>query len=327
MALLHLVVYNGNLIGHSILHGIRMVQKAFTPFLGAQSAGSPKGLGAAVFAAPHGTPYPGIDNRVHAGSGKAIRTALAGDSEFAASWDFDFDAPPLGRNGFRLGDLGDLPTTPRDGAGNREIITNSTREVLEAGAVPLMVGGDDSVPIPFIAAFDTVGPISILQIDAHIDWRDERFGEPLGFSSTMRRATEMSHVKDIVQVGARGLGSAREGEVRDAQAWGAKIISARKVHEQGIMAAIEHIPPGANCLITLDLDALDSSIMPAVAYPTPGGLTYTQVTGLVHAVAARAKIVGFDMIEFVPKRDTSDHAAFIAARILWNVIGALANAR
>ena len=199
--------------------------------------------------------------------------------------------------------------------------------VLAAGAVPLMIGGDDSVPIPFIAAFADKGPLTILQIDAHIDWRGERRGERMGFSSTMRRASEMAHVTAIVQVGARGIGSAREGEVRDAQSWGAKLVTARDVHERGIGIALEHVQDGSRCLITLDLDALDISMMPAVAYPTPGGLTYTQVTGLIHGVASKAQIIGFDMIEFVPKRDVDGRAAFTAARIFWNVIGALANSR
>jgi agmatinase len=303
------------------------MKKPRIPFLGAQFAPSAKGFGAAIFAAPHGTPYPGIDNRVHAATGDTLRSALAGDAEFAQSWDFDFGAPVLGRDEFRVADLGDLPTKSKDGAGNRKLIGACTRAILKAGAVPLMVGGDDSVPIPFIEAFAEAGPIAILQIDAHIDWRDERLGERIGFSNTMRRASEMDHVRTIVQVGARGIGSAREGEVRDARDWGAKLVTAREVHSSGIEAALDHIPAGARCLITLDLDALDAAIMPAVAYPTPGGLTYTQVTGLIHGVASKARIVGFDMIEFVPKRDTNGLAAFTAARILWNVIGALANWR
>jgi agmatinase len=298
-----------------------------TPFLGTQSAASAKGFDAAIFAAPHGTPYRGIDNRVHARAANALRKALAGDAEFAQSWDFDFDAPLLGRDGFRIADLGDLPTRPTAGAANRKLIAASTRAILDARAVPLMVGGDDSVPIPFIGAFAGGGPIVILQIDAHIDWRDDRRGERLGFSNTMRRASEMDHVEAIVQVGARGIGSARAAEVSDAKAWGARLVTAREVHEAGIDAALRHVPDGARCLITLDLDALDAAVMPAVAYPTPGGLTYTQVTGLIHGVAKKAKIVGFDMIEFIPKRDPNGLAAFTAARILWNVIGALANSR
>jgi agmatinase len=301
------------------------MKKPRTPFLGAEFARSPTGFGAAIFAAPHGTPYRGIDHRVHAASGKAIREALAGDAEFAESWDFDFGGTLLGKEGFRVADLGDLETKANDGAGNRKLITNCVRAILEAGAVPLMIGGDDSVPIPFIEGFSEHGPITILQIDAHIDWRDERLGERLGFSNTMRRASEMSHMKGIVQAGARGLGSAREGEVRDAKAWGAKLVTAREVHSRGIETVLGHIPAGARCLITLDLDALDAATMPAVAYPTPGGLTYTQVTGLIHGVASKAKIVGFDMIEFIPKRDTNGLAAFAAGRILWNVAGALAN--
>jgi agmatinase len=302
------------------------MKKPRDPFLGTQYATSAKGFDAAIFAAPHGTPYRKIDNRVHAGTGDALRKALAKDGEFAQSWDFDFGAPVAGK-GFRCADLGDLPTLPRDGAGNRKLIERCTRGILEASAVPLMVGGDDSVPIPFFQGFEDHGPITILQIDAHIDWRDERHGEKLGFSSPMRRAAEMRHVKAMIQVGARGIGSAREAEVRDAQAWGAKLIPARELHERGIDHVLRYIPDNTRCLITLDCDALDAAVMPAVAYPTPGGLTYTQVTGLIHGVAKKARIVGFDMIEFVPKKDPNGLASFTAARILWNVIGALANSR
>jgi agmatinase len=294
------------------------------PFLGAEFASSPEGARAVLFAAPHGTPYKGIDNSAHVASGETIRRALADDAQYLDSVDFDFGAPLPPKDRFRVVDLGDLATKSGDASGNRKLIAATTRAILSAGAVPLMVGGDDSVPIPFIEAFGGTGDLAILQIDAHIDWRDERFGEPLGFSSTMRRASEMPHVKHIVQVGMRGLGSAREREVSDAKAWGAKLITARDVHLHGIRAALDNIPAGARCLITLDLDALDASIMPAVAYPTPGGLTYTQVIGLIHGVAAKAKIAGFDMIEFVPARDPSGLAAFTAGRILWNVIGALA---
>ena len=303
------------------------MKKSGPPFLGSKFAVSPKGYDAVIFGAPHGTPYKSIDNRPHAATASTLRKAIAGDAEFLESWDFDFDAPLFGGRGFRIADLGDLPTKPKDGAGNRKLISDCTRAILAAGAVPIMIGGDDSVPIPFIQGFAGHGPLAILQIDAHIDWRDERFGERLGFSSTMRRASEMAHVKAITQAGMRGIGSAREGEVRYARDWGAKLITAREIHVHGIDRALDHVPHGTNCLITLDCDAIDGATMPAVAYPTPGGLTYTQVTSLIHGVARKAKIVGFDLIEFVPKRDPNGLAAFTAARIIWNVIGALANMR
>ncbi len=294
-------------------------------FLGTKAAASAQGFKVAIFGAPHGTPYPGIDNRVHQSSANALRAAVAADAEWLSHWDFDF-AGPLLANGFAAADLGDLATSPDDGPGNRDLIRTATAGIITANAVPVMIGGDDSVPIPFIEAFALHAPVTILQIDAHIDWRDERYGERQGFSSTMRRASEMAHVTAIVQAGARGMGSARKAEVDDAADWGAKIIPARHIHDRGVSLALDHIPEGVNCIITLDCDALDSAIMPAVAYPSPGGLTYWQVVKLIEGVAAKAKIVGFDLIEFVPERDHDGTSAFTAARIICNVLARLARA-
>lgn len=302
------------------------MKKPRIPFLGSRVAASSRNAQAALFGAPHGTPYKGIDNRPYEKAPDILRKALKNDDAFLDSWDFDFAGPLLGKNGqYRFVDLGDLETQSKQGAKNRKMIEACTRGILAQSAVPLMIGGDDSTPIPFIQAFSDHGPLTILQIDAHIDWRQERYGEPLGFSSTMRRASEMKHVDKIIQVGMRGMGSAREQEVRDAEAWGAKLITAATIHEKGITAALAHIKAGSPLLITLDCDGLDWSIMPAVAYPSTGGLTHTQVTRLIQGAIAKARLVGFDLIEFVPKNDRDGIGAFTAARIICNVIGSLAN--
>ena len=289
-------------------------------FMGATRAASPQGFDAAVFGAPHGTPYPEIDNSIHRGAPDAFRTVLTEDAEWLDHWDFDLGGPLL-RHGQKICDLGNLKTRPKDGAHNRGLIEQTTRKILEAGAVPIMFGGDDSVPIPFIAAYSDHPAIVILQIDAHIDWRQERRGESMGFSSTMRRASEHGHVWRIVQAGARGIGSAREGEVRDALDWGAHIVTAREIHHKGVDDVLRQIPEDCDCVISFDCDALDAAEMPAVAYPTPGGLTYTQVTDLIAGVAEKARIAGFCMVEFVPSRDRTKIAAFTAARIAANVVG------
>ena len=278
----------------------------------------------AFFAAPHGTPYHGIDNRTHAETGNAVRQAMAGDSGWLDHWDWDLDGPVLAGRNLRIADLGDLHTLPHDGPGNREKIEALTRAVLKANAIPMMFGGDDSVPIPFVQAFDQRGPLTILQVDAHIDWRDERLGERYGFSSTMRRASEMSHVKQIIQVGARGLGSARAAEVEAAKAWGVQFVPARELHADGIEAALCHIEPGTRVLITIDCDALDPGIMPAVQAPTPGGLSHQQLTGLVAGVIAKADLAGMDIIEFMPAKDLTGAAAYLAGRLMWHAVGRLA---
>ncbi len=211
---------------------------------------------------------------------------MAADGEWTDHWDYDLGGPLLDGSALTIADLGDLATVSADGAGNRVKIEAMTRAVLAAGALPMMLGGDDSVPIPFLAGFADTGPITILQVDAHIDWRDERLGERFGFSSTMRRASEMAHVRRIIQVGQRALGSARRGELDDAASWGVTFVPARRVHAEGIGAAIAAIEPGARVVISIDCDALDPGIMPAVQAPTPGGLDYWQIADLIAAVAA-----------------------------------------
>lgn len=162
----------------------------------------------AVFGAPHGTPYQ-PDTRSHAASGAdSVRQALSWYSTGTEQMDFDSIHPVFA--GARVVDLGNVTDNLEDGRVNRENIELTTRSVLDKKAVPILLGGDDSIPIPFIQGLDDVyKEITVVQVDAHIDWRDEVEGVTQGFSSTMRRASEMDHVKNIIQIGARGPGSAR----------------------------------------------------------------------------------------------------------------------
>ncbi len=288
--------------------------------MGTRHARTAAGAGAAVFGAPHGTPYRTIDNRPHAGTADAIRKAMAEDAAWVDHWDFDFGSRLLPDTGFSAVDLGNLATRPKDGKCNRRQIEATVKSILDAGAVPLMIGGDDSVPIPFLAGFAGGPPVTVVQIDAHIDWREEREGEPMGFSSTMRRASEMSHVWRIVQAGVRGIGSARQGEVEAALQWGARLVPGSAVHRDGVASVLQHIEPDSTCVICLDLDVLDSSVMPAVAYPSPGGLSFLQLTAIIAGIAATARIGGFAMVEFVPKKDSTGTAAVTAGRIAMHVL-------
>ncbi len=298
--------------------------KTTKPFLATTAALRPDGAKLAVFGAPHGTPYRGINNRVHEKAPDAFRTAIQGDADWIDHWDYDFEGRLVPDDDFKAVDLGNLKTKSADGKGNRILIEKATRACLDAGAVPMMFGGDDSTPIPFLKAFSGSNSITILQIDAHIDWRDERMDERMGFSSTMRRASEMEHVWRIVQAGARGLGSARETEVMAARTWGAHIIASRDVQQQGLTQVLDHIERGSDCVICLDLDVLDTAVMPAVAHPSPGGLGFGHVTDLIAGVAAKASIAGFAMVEFAPAKDPHHAYAYTAARIAAHVIGHVA---
>jgi agmatinase len=174
-----------------------------------------------------------------------------------------------------------------------------------------------------MAGFANHGPIWIIQIDAHIDWRDERQDEHYGYSSSMRRASEMAHVEGIVQVGMRGVGSARQSEVEDAVAYGSRLVTAREIHAHGVDVALGHLPLASRVVMTIDCDGLDPGIMPGVAAPSPGGLTYTQVIDLIAGVSRRCQLVGFDLVELYPQADIGGLSALTSARLVINAIGAV----
>lgn len=277
-----------------------------------------------MFGAGHGSTYPGLDSSGYAKASEAIRLASQSDAHLVGNWDFDLGGPLFDGRAACCTDAGDVPTTMHDNIGNRARIEAKTREILALPAVPILFGGDNSMPIPFLAGFASHGPVWVLQIDAHIDWRDEVYGERYGYSNPMRRASEMPHVAGIVQVGLRSVGSARAEEIEAALGFGSRFVTAREIHAQGVEAALRHIPQGAQVVITLDCDGLDPGIMPGVAARTPGGLTYTQVIDLIAGVAGRARIAGFDLVELYPPADIAGISATTAARLLVNAIGAIA---
>ncbi|MDH3701594.1 MAG: agmatinase [Alphaproteobacteria bacterium] len=297
-------------------------------FLGFPAAKASPRLDAdiAILGAPHATPYR-TDQSPCAGAPAALRERIGRQADKLAHHDFDLGGPLLGDEGdIRVVDCGDLSCDPTDADGNRERIAGAVDAILNAGAVPIVLGGDDSVVIPVVAGFKAHGPVCVVQVDAHIDWRDEVNGIRHGYSSPMRRASEMPWVTGMIQVGLRGVGSARRAELDDALAWGSHIVTAREIHQSGIETALRHIPEGARCFITIDCDGLDPSVIPAVVAPAPGGLTYWQVVDLIHGIAERAQIAGMDLVEFAPGLDPNGHAALAAARLVSNTIGTVARA-
>lgn len=143
----------------------------------------------------------------------------------------------------------------------------------------------------------------------------------------MRRASELPWVTTIGQVGIRGIGGSGRAELEDAIRWGAHIVSASTIRDAGIQAALDKIEANENCLITIDCDGLDPSVIPGVIIPQPGGLSYANVIQLIAGVSHNANIVGFDLVELVPERDVQGLGALAAARIVCNVIGCVGNQR
>ncbi|MFO1089177.1 MAG: arginase family protein [Hyphomicrobiales bacterium] len=278
-----------------------------------------------IFAAPCATPYASV-GAYCAGAPRAIREAMGGYSNNIAHMDFDLGGPMFPTPDLLAVDAGDLPCKEDTQEENRRLIREATATILSTGAVPILLGGDDSVPIPFLEAYADHGPITIVQIDAHIDWRDEVQGERLGLSSTMRRARAMGHVDRIIQVGQRGLGSARPSDWVDAVQAGVAFVTARELNDGGPETVLSLVAPGSRVVIAFDCDALDPAIMPSVIAPSPGGLTYWQALDIIHGIAGKARIAGFDLVELMPDRDIQGIGALTAGRLIANVLGLVARA-
>jgi agmatinase len=278
----------------------------------------------AIVGAPCATPYASVGAYCRNGPA-ALRAAMASLSANIDRHDFDSGGPLFPADITKAVDCGDIAYDEADAAGNRAAIENAIKKILNRGAVPILIGGDDSVPIPMLHALATVtNKLYVLQIDAHIDWRDCHMGEKLGLSSTMRRASEMPHVAGMVQVGARGIGSAATSDYEDALAFGAKFVTAQTLHRHGVQTALQSIPRGADLAICFDADALDPSIMPGVIGRSPGGLTYWQAVDLINGAAALGRIVAMDFVEFMPERDVDGLGALTFARLIATSLGLVA---
>jgi agmatinase len=293
-------------------------------FLGlpAADAGAVSG-GIAILGVPYGVPYPGRDGGPGSSDAPAaIRRRSGRLAPFIGHHDFDTDGPML-PNARRIVDAGDVPGDPADGAANAARAEAAVRGLVERGVVPVVLGGDDSVPIPVLAAFDGSGPLTVLQVDAHLDFRHEVEGVTQGYSSPMRRASEMAHVERVVQVGLRGVGSARASDVEDARAAGGLLLAAREVREGGIARVLDQLPAGASVFLAFDLDGLDPSVCPAVNAPVPGGLSWDEAADLVSGAAARCRMVGAAFTELVPQLDPNGLSALVAARLVVRLLGSL----
>ncbi len=276
----------------------------------------------AFLGVPFGHPYDMRGVRSPAADGPdAVRRMLC-DIEYPEMydhWDFDLDRPLVPR-GLRIVDCGDVAGDPHDLAAAPAAESAAVRSICRAGAVPLIVGGDDAIPPIVSAGLSDLGPLHVLHVDSHLDFRDEVGGVREGFSSPIRRLRDQEWIGSIVQVGLRGAGSARRAEVEAARAAGNTLITARELHAAGPESVLAALPSEGPVFVTIDCDGLDPSIAPGVGYPELGGVTYAQVTTLVRSLALAGRIAAIECTEYRPALDVRQLTALTIGRILMSVV-------
>lgn len=280
----------------------------------------------ALLGVPYGKPYdPDEFPNDQSNAPDALRLASS-DADIVYTknhYDYDLGGLLLDGRDIRVVDCGNVTALPGDPAEHYRRAEFAAGKIYESGATLIGIGGDHGVTIPLLRALEQLSePVTLVHIDAHLDWRNEINGETEGYSSPIRRASEMPWIEAIVQIGMRGIGSARQIEVDDARAWGADVITAYQVHAMGMDAVLRRIPDGRPYYLTIDADGVDPTIMPGVLAPTPGGLDWLQLHTLVHGLVSKGRVLGMDIVEIAPAFDVRNLTLIYAERLICNFIGA-----
>jgi agmatinase len=227
-------------------------------------------------------------------------------------------------------DYGDAAVIPADPGRTHAAIASLVGEVVDAGALPITLGGDHSITEPCVTAIvERTGPVGLLHFDTHTDTGREVFGVAHSHGTPMFRLVEAGHVvgRRYAQIGLRGYwpGPAefewqREREIAS--------FFMHDVRDEGIRAVVEralaHVAAGP-VYLTVDVDVLDPAFAPGTGTPEPGGMTSVDLLWAVREIASRADLVGADVVEVLPTGvGSADITALVAERVVRETLTGLA---
>lgn len=190
-------------------------------------------------------------------------------------------------------------------------ISRAIKELLDQGLCPLSLGGDHSVTYPIIRAFAAKYPnLTIIHFDAHPDLYEEFEGSRLSHACPFARIMEERLAKRLIQVGIRTLNHHQRVQ---AEKFGVEILP------MSLLPACDRVKVSGPVYISFDMDVLDPAFAPGVSHWEPGGMTVREAISHLHAVSG--EIVGADVVELNPARDTLGISAVVAAKIVKEILG------
>ncbi len=204
----------------------------------------------------------------------------------------------------------DCPASPEKMV---EAVHKQAASLFQDGKLVVGIGGEHSVSVGLVrAALERYRNLSVLQFDAHTDLRDSYKGSSYNHACTMARVNEMCN---SVQVGIRSMDRSERDKVNPD-----RIVYARDLHYHGMNAAADALDLLTDAVyMTIDLDVLDPSCMPSTGTPEPGGIDWYMLNGLIGQVASEKKIVGFDVVEFLPRQENKA-PDFLAAKLIYRTL-------
>ncbi|HWH54958.1 MAG TPA: agmatinase [Gaiellaceae bacterium] len=230
----------------------------------------------------------------------------------------------------RMVDYGDAPVVPADAARTHEAIELTVGEVVAAGAIPVVLGGDHSIAEPDIrAVVSKHGPVGLVHFDTHTDTGTEVYGVEVSHGTPMYRLVEQGHVdpKRYVQIGLRGYWPGPKEFGWQAER-GITSFFMHDVSADGIATVLEKtlaIVGEGPTYLTVDVDVLDPAFAPGTGTPEPGGMTSADLLWACRTIAERLSLVGAEVVEVIPTAPGSaDITALVADRIVREILTGLA---
>lgn len=233
----------------------------------------------------------------------------------------------------RVVDFGDAPVLPAEPRRSHEAIERVVGQVLAAGALPIVLGGDHSIAEPDVRACAAVhGPMGLIHFDTHTDTGKSVFGAELSHGTPMYRLVEAGTVDGsrYAQIGLRGYWPGEE-EFAWQREKGIAAFPMHDIRDRGIRAVVEdalaHVGDGP-VFLSVDVDVLDPAFAPGTGTPEPGGMTPIDLLWACREVASRVALAGADVVEVIPTEVGSrDITALVADRIVREILTGVAQAR
>jgi agmatinase len=230
----------------------------------------------------------------------------------------------------RIVDYGDAPVLPADPARTHAAIESTVGEVVAAGLIPIVLGGDHSIAEPDVRACARPhGSVGLVHLDTHTDTGTQVFGVELSHGTPMYRLVQAGVVdpKRYVQIGLRGYWPGEQEFAWQAEQ-GITSFFMHDVRELGIAAVVERtiqLVGDGPVFLSVDVDVLDPAFAPGTGTPEPGGMTSAELLGAVREVARRLELVGADVVEVIPTAvGSADVTALVADRIVREILNGIA---
>lgn len=221
----------------------------------------------------------------------------------------------------RIADVGDADILPTNVVDSFRNITDTVRTVLDRGAMPVLLGGDHAVTFPVVRAFEETGPLHVVHFDAHLDYMPFVHGLAYTNQHAFRHIRLMENVQGITQVGIRSIRGS-EVMLKDSLEDGNRVVTMEEFRAVSPAGVIQGIPEGARCYVSIDIDALDMSLVPGCVSAEPDGMSYRDLRDALIVLAEHTEVVGFDLVEVNPQLDIATGiTSYLAAHTIIEFLG------